>query len=71
MDGYFVQVPEDEYVQMCQTLDVRKKRIELLEQLCRDMYASIKRWWLWIPDAEFSKHSDLMKEMGLLEGEDE
>ena len=38
MDGFFVQVPEDEYVQMCQTLDVRKKRIEQLEQLCRDMY---------------------------------
>ena len=38
-----------------------------LEELCRDMYASIKRWWLWIPDAEFSKHSDLMKELGLID----
>ena len=46
---------------------VLAKRCEALEQLCCDMYASIKRWWLWIPNAEFSKHSDLMKELGLLE----
>ena len=53
----------------CDQAEPLELRIEALEQLCIDMYASIKRWWLWIPNAEFSKHSDLMKELGLLEEE--
>ena len=64
MDGYFVQVPEDEYVQMCQTLDVRKKRIELLEQLCRDMYQAD-----YIP--RVMDFGERMEELGLLGGNNE
>ena len=62
MDGVYVQVPEDEYVQMSQTLDVRKKRIELLEQLCRGMYKAMIRGYM---EGDIAHYGKRMKDMDL------